>query len=251
MKIFNTKRKLAINSGRIKNYFAYAIGEIILVVAGIVIGLQINNWNSVKTKEKKIDNYYSRINEEVDFSLKLIQNNTKYSEGLIEGLAYCLESMSEKRVDSLFVKNLSFLTDNEQQTFFFPAIDEFLELGYLTLIPDLSLREQFQSLEYYRKQSDVDDANVQTFSEKVLKPRLADKLNYLDIDLMNFDSRYFKKLEFDDDHENDYEKLTDDLVIWNLIVYRMDIEKNRLNNNKSLINVLGRIMEKTAGHQVG
>ena len=33
-------------------YFKYAIGEIILVVIGILIAIQINNWNE---KRKKID----------------------------------------------------------------------------------------------------------------------------------------------------------------------------------------------------
>ncbi|MEM6517594.1 MAG: DUF6090 family protein, partial [Bacteroidota bacterium] len=33
---------------KISKYFKYAIGEIILVVIGILIALQINNWNISK-----------------------------------------------------------------------------------------------------------------------------------------------------------------------------------------------------------
>ena len=39
------------NTGK---YFKYAIGEIILVVIGILIALQINNWNEEK-QDRKID----------------------------------------------------------------------------------------------------------------------------------------------------------------------------------------------------
>ena len=36
-------------------YFKYAIGEIVLVVIGILIALQINNWNeNRKAKEKEV-----------------------------------------------------------------------------------------------------------------------------------------------------------------------------------------------------
>ena len=39
-------------AGKTSRYFKYAIGEIILVVIGILIALQINNWNE-KRKESK------------------------------------------------------------------------------------------------------------------------------------------------------------------------------------------------------
>ncbi len=38
-------RKNLLEEGKIRNYLKYAFGEIILVVAGILIALQINNWN--------------------------------------------------------------------------------------------------------------------------------------------------------------------------------------------------------------
>ena len=35
-------------TGKTGKYFKYAIGEIILVVIGILIALQINNWNETR-----------------------------------------------------------------------------------------------------------------------------------------------------------------------------------------------------------
>ena len=49
-------RKSLIQDGSLKRYILYAIGEILLVVLGILIALQINNWN-----ENRIDNRLERV----------------------------------------------------------------------------------------------------------------------------------------------------------------------------------------------
>jgi len=45
LKFFRKIRKNLINQNRFSKYLIYAIGEIILVVIGILIALSINNWN--------------------------------------------------------------------------------------------------------------------------------------------------------------------------------------------------------------
>ncbi len=45
LKFFRNIRKSLINSGNARKYTLYAIGEIALVVIGILIALQLNNWN--------------------------------------------------------------------------------------------------------------------------------------------------------------------------------------------------------------
>lgn len=51
-----SENKTASPAGRFSNYLIYAIGEIILVVIGILIALQINNWNENRKTEIKIKN---------------------------------------------------------------------------------------------------------------------------------------------------------------------------------------------------
>jgi len=48
IKFFRKIRKNLLNEGKATRYFKYAIGEIILVVIGILIALRINNWNETK-----------------------------------------------------------------------------------------------------------------------------------------------------------------------------------------------------------
>jgi len=61
IKFFRKIRKNLLSEGKTGKYFKYAIGEIVLVVIGILIALQINNWNeSIKLNAIK-DNYLKRL----------------------------------------------------------------------------------------------------------------------------------------------------------------------------------------------
>lgn len=58
-------RKSLIESGSARKYLLYAIGEILLVVIGILIALQINNWNEAK-KDRRAENQ-ALINLKLEF----------------------------------------------------------------------------------------------------------------------------------------------------------------------------------------
>ncbi len=61
MKIFrNVRQKLAAEN-KVMAYLRYAIGEIILVVIGILIALQINNWNENQKLNKSRQEYYRQL----------------------------------------------------------------------------------------------------------------------------------------------------------------------------------------------
>lgn len=53
IKLFRNFRRNLLNEGKTTKYFKYAIGEIILVVIGILIALQINNWNETRKNKAK------------------------------------------------------------------------------------------------------------------------------------------------------------------------------------------------------
>ena len=59
-------------------YLKYAIGEIVLVVIGILIALQINNWNEERKQQNKINSIYSVIKSDLKYDIdkfdKIINN---------------------------------------------------------------------------------------------------------------------------------------------------------------------------------
>ena len=61
IKFFRHIRQNLIMKNQTGKYFKYAIGEIILVVIGILIALQINNWNESRQKKKLERDYLSEI----------------------------------------------------------------------------------------------------------------------------------------------------------------------------------------------
>ena len=61
IKLFRNIRKKLLEQGKTANYLKYAIGEIILVVIGILIALSINNWNENRKEENRLLNIYSLI----------------------------------------------------------------------------------------------------------------------------------------------------------------------------------------------
>ena len=66
IKFFRKIRQRLLTENKFSKYLLYAIGEIILVVIGILIALQINNWNTHNQETKKLHNH-----------LKNIQNNLR------------------------------------------------------------------------------------------------------------------------------------------------------------------------------
>ena len=52
IKFFRHIRQKLLTENKVSKYLLYAIGEIILVVIGILIALQINNWNEYQKQLK-------------------------------------------------------------------------------------------------------------------------------------------------------------------------------------------------------
>lgn len=77
----NKTGKPALPAGR---YFKYAIGEIILVVLGILIALQINNWNNDNQLRKLEKKYLAEIKNNLKSDLPDIQFNIDFNENRLK-----------------------------------------------------------------------------------------------------------------------------------------------------------------------
>ena len=88
-------------TGKFPKYSAYAVGEMLLVIVGILIALQIDNWNSDRQEQKLLNGY-----------LKSIARNMQED-------AAELDALREARVSSIerSVRATNFLVQNRNSTF--------------------------------------------------------------------------------------------------------------------------------------
>jgi uncharacterized protein (UPF0216 family) len=77
IKFFRKIRQKLLSENKFSKYLIYAVGEIILVVIGILIALQINTWNENKKFNAIKDNNYIQLLED-------LKTDKEYIEGLIK-----------------------------------------------------------------------------------------------------------------------------------------------------------------------
>ncbi|MGB5269500.1 MAG: DUF6090 family protein, partial [Eudoraea sp.] len=73
IKFFRKIRQRLVSENKFSKYLIYAFGEIILVVIGILIALQINNWNEERKDRRLEKEYIARLKGEM---LKNLESST-------------------------------------------------------------------------------------------------------------------------------------------------------------------------------
>ena len=114
IKFFRHIRQNMINQNRAKKYFLYALGEIFLVVVGILIALQINNWNEKKANEEKIASTLKQIQldllndiQEASTALEFLEKNLDLADAFLKSTQP--KSYFEKNLRTFAQINLSFI----------------------------------------------------------------------------------------------------------------------------------------------
>jgi hypothetical protein len=80
IKLFRNIRQNLLNEGKTSKYFKYAIGEIILVVIGILIALQINTWNQERLVKQEIKTNLINLSSAIKQDLELLKEIEAYNE---------------------------------------------------------------------------------------------------------------------------------------------------------------------------
>ncbi|AXT20340.1 hypothetical protein D7030_04260 [Flavobacteriaceae bacterium AU392] len=94
-KIFQSIRENSVKSGGLKKYLIYALGEIILVIIGILVALNINNLNEEHKEEKQQHAILASIKNELNTNLNLLQKAHKRRLLFYKGLDSITEHMTE------------------------------------------------------------------------------------------------------------------------------------------------------------
>jgi len=156
IKFFRNIRQNLISEGKTAKYLKYAIGEILLVVIGILIALAVNNWNQENKDHRLGRDYLSRIHSDLvqdTISFRNIITSNTYLREEIKGFLVTLYN----GVNSIEqVQNMSDIYDRALDQVFTPNNNTYkgmVSSGTLGLIQNLELTEEIIDLysEYEQK----------------------------------------------------------------------------------------------------
>ena len=201
-------RKSLIGTGATRKYLIYAIGEIALVMIGILLALQVNNWNEERLLQNQLDSQLNNLLEALDKDHHLLENIEVFNTYRYHSLHHFLELSDSLRfpfpkdssfhyenvviwkgpfpdtLDKTFVQNIFlWITRPRAMTPHSYAIEELKSTGMYSKLDDQQLKnlinEYYAQLEWrFGGDMDVVDPNLQ-----VLKTYLRDEYNLLMSDM--------------------------------------------------------------------
>lgn len=139
-KFFRRIRQQLLSKNRIRKYFLYAIGEIILVVIGILIALQINNWNEASKDALREQQILKQLNKEYIANLIQLEEKIVMRNEMIAASSTILKYIDkpEKVQKDSLIYQLSLLGRDPT---FDPISNDLISSGNLHLIKNDSLKQ--------------------------------------------------------------------------------------------------------------
>jgi len=210
-------------------YLLYAIGEIVLVVIGILIALQINNQNEAAKSTDKELKYLKNIevevsNDSISLEKSWFQNKPKKIEYLNLARRFIMGSYIPEDT-LLFINKVSFGGINSRASFqgTSRAYQELVSTGNLSLISNDNIRNRI--VDYYAGKAFIKEyiENIRSDyasyvnSLKVYHTKNPDSINIEEI------PRILKKIKTDEFHSLINQELT----------YTYSVDKALVNNKKS------------------
>ncbi len=183
IKFFRNIRKQLLTENKFSKYLLYAIGEIVLVVIGILIALQINNWKEARKDLKVEITILKNIKKDVSLDIEDVVFNIKYhkvfleSEKKLYGYIQGNENIKESKIEfvnslgsplftmlhqasftNLQNNDLGIITNNELEQQISRHYDFFVRV-ILTLENEMREYETYPSkLPYYLKYFSTEDS---------------------------------------------------------------------------------------------
>ena len=165
-------------------YLKYALGEIILVVIGILIALSINNWNEQNKIDKSIISHLEILKQnliEDQLQLQILKQNITERKQSADSAV--LQMMTIKPVDNLLKKYLIMLY---QEYKFSPNTNAIETINQSNEIPALNVELRTAILDYYalieraKEREFISNTQIQTKYEPYLNeeyPNIFEKNN--------------------------------------------------------------------------
>ena len=97
LKLFRELRRRLLAESKFKKYLLYAIGEIILVVIGILIALQINNWSETQKRNNEEQKLLTALIKDFNENKTRIEEALDKEQNTIEKSISLIKAMQNKQ----------------------------------------------------------------------------------------------------------------------------------------------------------
>jgi hypothetical protein len=178
-------RSDVLSDDRSKRYLRYAIGELVLVIFGILIALQINNWNEVRIEQREITAYAHALIKDLERDLAMAEVIKAEINLLIEKIDALALYVTDRPAEEMINLDLFYLM---HKPFYRPfswnrtALEQIKSSGALRQMRNQQLAEAISEYEALTKHLDGDfefDRAVGT-NALALASKVVD-MNYADI----------------------------------------------------------------------
>lgn len=148
---FRKIRRELLQGSKIRRYLVYAIGEISLIVIGIVLAVQINGWNASLNHVAMERSYMVRLLDEAEANLDYFRenlNSNKSALAAIDKFSVVLNAANSP-ADSVLAAAVNFFTVGAFIPRYSPTtttFDDLASTGNLGLVRDADLREELIGL---------------------------------------------------------------------------------------------------------
>jgi hypothetical protein len=109
-RFFRHARQVALSDGSTMRFLRYSFGEILLVVIGILIALQINNWNEERIEQKEIREYALNLSAAIDRDMEMLLPVEMQIKASIRQAEELAKYLRDRSVDEMNNAELFFLT---------------------------------------------------------------------------------------------------------------------------------------------
>ena len=175
IKFFRKIRQKLLTENKFSKYLIYAIGEIVLVVTGILIAIQVSNWNEGKKSEARMETLLDAI--ENDLKQNIQHSNNIYNRlSMSDSIAFLI--LNNKITRENYRKNESLRIHTMSFAEFIPLADNLNKF----LIKEESVPNRYNELIEYAKlinQKKRDESQMNLFYQEAYK-------NNIDYFSMNF-----------------------------------------------------------------
>ncbi|GAB5410290.1 MAG: hypothetical protein BalsKO_26550 [Balneolaceae bacterium] len=143
LRLFRNTRQKLIEQDNVRKYIWYAVGEILLVMVGILLALQVNNWNEGRKLVQEEEYIIQELINEFDKNLTLLQRDYRGNKATLDATNDLMEMFLAEKEDFSLDHLDSLLVTLLMNTSFDPStgvVEEIISTGRLSVLRDDSLR---------------------------------------------------------------------------------------------------------------